>query len=541
MVIRRWLLAACLSIGTRVGVAQDAPEPRIVPRPVAIRAGTGQFTLSRHTVIVAPPSLAAEARRLAAYLRPATGLPLPVVRQAGSATAIVLALDSSRVPELGREGYTLSATSEGVTITAAGPAGVFYGIQTLRQLLPPAVFSPSRVRGTRWVVPAVEITDYPRFPWRGMHLDVARHFMPKAFVKRYIDLLALHKMNTFHWHLTDDQGWRLQVRRYPRLTSVGAWRRGTIVGRPNRDTTKNVEDRRRHGGYYTQADVREIVAYAAARHVRVVPEVEMPGHVQAAIAAYPALGVTGDTIPVWTRWGVSEHILNADDATVRFMQNVLAEVLVLFPGNFIHVGGDEAVKTQWDASPRMQQRMKELGAANPHELQSWFIHQMDAYLTSKGRRLVGWDEILEGGIAPGATVMSWRGTKGGIEAARTGHDVVMTPTKYTYFDYYQSADTTKEPLAIGGFLPLDSVYAFEPVPAELKPDEARHILGAQGQLWTEYMPDGRHVEYMAYPRGTALAEVLWTPVSRKSLTDFRQRLDTHLERLDRLRVNYRRP
>lgn len=541
MVIRRWLLAAGLSIGSRVGVAQDAPEPRIVPRPVAIRAGSGQFTLSRPTVIAAPPSLAAEARRLAAYLRPATGLPLPVVRQAGSARAIVLALDSSRVPEIGREGYTLSASPEGVTITAAGPAGVFYGIQTLRQLLPSAVFSPSRVRGIRWVVPAVEITDYPRFPWRGMHLDVARHFMPKAFVKRYIDLLALHKMNTFHWHLTDDQGWRLQVRRYPRLTSVGAWRRGTIVGRPNRDTTKNVEDRRRHGGYYTQADVREIVAYAAARHVRVVPEVEMPGHVQAAIAAYPSLGVTGDTIPVWTRWGVSENILNADDATVRFMQAVLAEVLVLFPGNFIHVGGDEAVKTQWDASPRMQQRMKELGAANSHELQSWFIRQMDAYLTSKGRRLVGWDEILEGGIAPGATVMSWRGTKGGIEAARTGHDVVMTPTKYTYFDYYQSADTTKEPLAIGGFLPLDSVYAFEPVPAELKPDEARHILGAQGQLWTEYMRDGRHVEYMAYPRGTALAEVLWTPVSRKSLTDFRQRLDTHLARLDRLRVNYRRP
>jgi hexosaminidase len=349
-------------------------------------------------------------------------------------------------------------------------------------------------------------------------------------------------MNSFHWHLTEDQGWRIEIRKYPRLTEVGAWRKETVVGRPNRDTTKNTYDGKRHGGFYTQDDVREVVAYAAERFVNVVPEIEMPGHAQAAIAAYPWLGnYPNRQLEVWTRWGVNENILNAEPRTIAFMQDVLAEVLGLFPSRFIHVGGDEAVKTQWRSSPRARARIRELGLKNEEELQSWFIRQMDAFLAARGRRLVGWDEILEGGLAPGATVMSWRGVRGGIAAARAGHDVVMAPTTYTYFDYYQSPDRDQEPLAIGGLLPLDSVYGFEPIPAELEPQYAKHVLGAQGQLWTEYMPTPRQVEYMAFPRLTALAEVVWTPRERKDWADFRRRLDVHLRRLDALQVNYRRP
>jgi hexosaminidase len=429
-----------------------------------------------------------------------------------------------------------------VVARAAEPEGLFYAIQTIRQLLPPEIFRRSQVAGLTWSMPAVEIEDVPRFSWRGAHLDVARHFMPKEFVKKYIDLLALHKMNSFHWHLTEDQGWRIEIKKYPRLTEVGAWRKETLVGRPNRDTTKNTYDGKRHGGFYTQDDVREVVAYAAERFINVVPEIEMPGHAQAAIAAYPWLGnYPNRQLEVWTRWGVNENILNAEPRTIAFMQDVLAEVIELFPSKFIHVGGDEAVKTQWRSSPRAQARIRELGLKNEEELQSWFIRQMDAFLAARGRRLVGWDEILEGGLAPGATVMSWRGVRGGIAAARAGHDVVMAPTTYTYFDYYQSPNRDREPLAIGGLLPLDSVYGFEPIPAELEPQYAKHVLGAQGQLWTEYLPTPRHVEYMAYPRMTALAEVVWTPRERKNFADFRRRLDVHLKRLDELQVNYRKP
>jgi hexosaminidase len=389
-------------------------------------------------------------------------------------------------------------------------------------------------------VPAVLVEDSPRFRWRGMHLDVARHFMPREFVLRYIDLLALHRMNSFHWHLTEDQGWRIEIRKYPRLTEVGAWRTETLVGRMTSDPAARVYDGTRHGGSYTQEEIREVVEYARRRFINVVPEIEMPGHSQAAIAAYPELGNTGDTLPVWTHWGVTPNILNVEESTIRFMQDVLTEVLELFPGPFIHIGGDEAPKTQWEQSPRAQARMRELGLANEEELQSWFIRRMDAFLVERGRRLVGWDEILEGGLAPNATVMSWRGTSGGLAAARAGHDVVMAPTSHTYFDYYQSRDRESEPLAIGGFLPLDTVYAFEPIPAELEPRFHHHILGAQGQVWTEYMKTPSHVEYMAFPRVAALAEVVWTPKERRDVADFRERLATHLRRLDALGVNYRR-
>jgi hexosaminidase len=515
----------------------------IIPQPTRLTPGAGQFVIDERTVIWTDDASADRGRQLAAYLAPATGFTL-AVRSSGTAPprSIQLRRDVSLRPVLGREGYRLRVGPEGISAQAADEAGLFYALQTIRQLLPPEIFRGSAVAGVAWTIPVVDIEDVPRFQWRGGHMDVARHFMPKEFVKKYIDLLALHKMNTFHWHLTEDQGWRIEIKKYPRLTEVGAWRKETIIGRPNRaDSTQNRYDGTRHGGFYTQDDVREVVAYASARFVNVVPEIEMPGHAQAAIAAYPWLGNYPERqLDVWNRWGITPNILNAEPRTIAFMQDVLSEVLQLFPSQFIHVGGDEAIKTQWKASPRIQARIRELGLRNEEELQSWFIRQMDTYLTARGRRLVGWDEILEGGLAPGATVMSWRGVRGGIAAARAGHDVVMTPTTHTYFDYHQSQNRETDP-PIGNLLPLDSVYAYEPIPADLEPQHTKHVLGTQGQLWTEYMPNPRQVEYMAFPRMTALAEVAWTPRDRKDLADFRRRLDVHLRRLDVLRVNYRRP
>ena len=537
--MRRHLAALLLAVGASSAAGAQDAAPAVLPRPASVTPADGRFTLTAGTGIWTDAATATLGRQLAGYLAPATGWALPV-RTGGTpaGSRIVLRRDAS-LARLGPEGYRLEVRPGRVTVRAPEAAGVFYALQTIRQLLPPEVFREAPVAGVRWTMPALTIEDQPRFRWRGAHLDVSRHFMPREFVKKYIDLLALHKLNTFHWHLTEDQGWRLEIRKYPRLTEVGAWRRETLVGRHEADPAKRVFDGQPHGGFYTQDDAREIVAYAAARHVTVVPEIEMPGHAQAAIAAYPWLGVTGDSLDVMGVWGVSEHILDPSDRTVAFMQDVLAEVLEIFPGRFIHVGGDEAVKTQWKASPRVQARIRELGLRDEHELQSWFIRQMDGFLTARGRRLVGWDEILEGGLAPNATVMSWRGTAGGLAAARAGHDVVMAPTSHTYFDYYQSRDQAAEPLAFGGFIPLDSVYAYEPVPAGLEPPFVRHVLGAQAQLWTEYIPTPKHAEYMAYPRLTALAEVLWTPVARKDYPDFLRRLDPHLRRLDALDVNYR--
>jgi hexosaminidase len=521
----------------------DPPVVSIVPVPESLTVRTGQFTLTAGTVVWADAATADVARRFAAWVAPATGFAL-AVRVGGTPTgrAVILRRDA-RLTRLGAEGYELTVSPRQVTIRARERAGVFYGLQTVRQLLPPEIFREARVDSVPWVIPAVRVIDRPRFSWRGAHLDVGRHFMPKEFVKKYIDLLALHKLNSFHWHLTEDQGWRLQIRKYPRLTDVGAWRTQTIVGHQpgGSDSTTWQYDGQRHGGFYTQDDVREIVAYARDRFVNVVPEIEMPGHALAAIAAYPQLGVTGQPADVGTRWGVYANILNAEESTIAFMQDVLAEVLELFPSRFIHVGGDEADKALWKTSPRIQERIRELGLEDEHGLQSWFIRRMDAFLTSKGRRLVGWDEILEGGLAPNATVMSWRGTEGGIDAARAGHDVIMAPTSHTYLDYYQSRNTAGEPLAIGGFLPLETVYAFEPIPAELEATHHSRILGAQAQVWTEYLETPKHVEYMAFPRLTALAEVVWSPVGRRNYNDFLARLEDHLRRLAILDVAYRPP
>jgi len=512
-------------------VAALAQSLAVIPQPARVDRAPGAFVLTGRSAITTDAAMRDVGYALADYVAPATGYRLPVRTSGG---VISIRTDTS-LARLGDEGYRLVVTPAGVTIRAAKPAGAFYAVQTLRQLLPPDIYRQARVQGVTWRVPAVSIEDTPRFVWRGAHLDVSRHFMPKEFVKKYIDLLALHKLNRFHWHLTDDQGWRIEILKYPRLTQVGAWRTQTIVGQPDRsDSTKFVFDGRPHGGFYTQDDIREVVAYARARFVTVVPEIEMPGHSQAAIAAYPELGNTGAAIPVWTRWGVSQNILKPEEPTIRFYQDVLTEVMGLFPSRWIHIGGDEADKAQWIA-------LRGLSLEDAQAKQSWFIHQMDAFLTSRGRVLVGWDEILEGGLAPNAVVMSWRGTEGGIAAAQADHDVVMTPGSHTYFDHYETLDTAHEPLAIGGYLPLDTVYSYEPVPAALTAAQARHVLGAQGQIWTEYVPDPKQAEYMVFPRLCALAEVVWTQPDRKNFADFTARLGTHLERLAILDVNYRRP
>lgn len=516
-----------------------AATPAIIPRPAHLVAGKGEFTLTRRTVIVADRADSAVAQRFARALAAPTGYTLAVrTGSGGSGSRIVFRRAAARDTTLGPEGYRLEVRPGVVTITSSAPAGAFYATQSLRQLFPAAVYRAAPLPNMKFTAPAVTIVDRPRFAYRGMHLDVSRHFMPKEFVKKYIDLLAMHKMNMFHWHLTDDQGWRIEIRKYPRLTQIGGWRDSTIMGHQPQDTTLAVWDHRRQGGFYSQDDVREIVAYASERFVTIVPEIEMPGHSQAAIAAYPSLGNLGDTIRPWTMWGVSHYILNPSDTTIAFMQDVLTEVMSLFPGKFIHVGGDEAPKDQWKASPRAQERIRALGLKDENALQGWFTAQMAAFLERHGRRLVGWDEILEGGVAPNAVVMSWRGINGGIIAARSGHDAIMTPGGYTYFDHYQ-APPDSEPLAIGGFLPMDSVYLYEPVPPQLEPAFAKHILGAQGQVWTEYLEGPKNVEYMAFPREAALAEVLWTPRDRRDLADFRQRLAQHLARLNALDVNYR--
>ena len=534
----RAIPTAVAGILLSVSMAAAQPPP-LIPRPVSVTTQTGKFTVGPRTVIWTDRASASVARQLARYLEPATGFTLRV--QVGGAVppaAIALRRDAA-LTRLGAEGYALTVRRDGVVARAPELAGLFYAVQTIRQLLPAAIMRDAPVSGIDWSMPAVTIQDRPRFGWRGGHLDAGRHFMPKEFVKKYIDLLALHKLNTFHWHLTDDQGWRIDIRQYPKLTSVGSCRKETLVGRQQGDQAQWRFDATPHCGFYTQDDAREIVAYARARYVTVVPEIEMPGHAVAAIAAYPELGVTGERMEVATRWGIFSDILNAEPATITFMQNVLTEVMEIFPGRYIHVGGDEADKAKWKTSPRIQARIKELGAGDEHGLQSWFIRQMDGFLAAKGRRLIGWDEILEGGLAENAVVMSWRGVEGGIAAARAGHDVVMTPTSHTYLDYYQSKEQAREPLAIGGFLPLETVYSYEPVPAQLEGQFAKHVLGAQAQVWTEYMPDPKHVEYMAFPRLTALAEVVWSPKEGKGYADFLKRLAAHLQRLQALDVNFR--
>lgn len=533
--------------------AMSTPAPALIPAPVSLKVGDGAYVLPADFGVRADSGETYRiGEMLARRLRASTGMPIPV---GAGARGLDLRLDHQE-SDLGHEGYRLDVTPNGIEIRAASPAGLFYGTQTLLQL-----FDPEALRGAdlaveyrpgvgvatlhgpmrpqEWRVPVVSIEDQPRFVWRGTMLDVARHFMPKEFILKWIDLMALHRMNVLHLHLTDDQGWRMEIKRYPKLTEVGAWRRETLVGHGGTPEAQRQFDGVKHGGYYTQDDLREIVAYAAERFVTVVPEIEMPGHAQAAIAAYPELGNLDTPLEVLTWWGVNPNVFNVKPETIVFLQNVLEEVLEVFPSPYIHVGGDEVPKDQWKKNANAQARMRELALKDEHELQSWFIRQMDAWLDARGRKLIGWDEILEGGLAPGAAVMSWRGTQGGIAAAKAGHHVVMAPTSHTYLDYYQSRNTGAEPLAIGGFLPLERVYAFEPIPGELTAEEAKWVLGGQAQLWSEYIKTPKHMEYMGFPRVCALAEVVWSPKEARDFTHFCERLATHLRRLKVLDVNFR--
>jgi hexosaminidase len=510
--------------------------PSLIPQPVGMKETGGVFKLKANaTIVYADPAAKQPAEMLADQLRPATGFKLPIMP--GSKGSIVFKIKKDDT--LGEEGYALEV-ADYITISASAPAGLFYGAQTFRQLLPPEIYSTEQV-SRDWKVPTVEIRDVPKFGWRGLMLDVGRYFMPKENVLRFIDTMSSLKFNTLHWHLTEDQGWRVEIKKYPKLTEVGAWRDETLAGHHRDELLKY--DGKRHGGFYTQDDIREIVAYAAAHHVTIVPEIDMPGHMQAAIAAYPELGCTTSKIGVKTGWGISEIILNPEESTVQFCKDVLTEVMDLFPSTFIHIGGDEAKKNQWEASTRIQQLREERGLKDMHEMQSWFIRQIDDFLAAHGRRLIGWDEIAEGGLAENAAVMWWRGNEGmmeiAIKAAQDGHDIVIASNSHLYFDYYQKKDTT-EPLTIGGFLPLETVYNFEPIFNGMDQAVTSHIIGIQGQLWTEYMPNLNHVEYMAYPRACALAEIAWVPGEQKNLAGFLERMKIQGKRFDAAGINYRK-
>lgn len=512
-----------LSIGTLATVDQSLPP--LIPWPTTFEPMEGSALWSGSVRVHADSGLHREAELAKSLVKPfAKGSGAPEVR---------LDLDPG-LAALGPEGYRLTIGPKVVVVAAQTPAGVFHGIQTLRQMLPP---SAEREHGIAPAsLAACRIEDRPRFAWRGAMLDPCRHFLPKEFIYKFLDLMALHKLNSLHLHLTDDQGWRIEIKRYPKLTEVGAWRKETVIGR---NTGKF--DGVRHGGFYTQEDLRSLVKYAKERYIEIVPEIEMPGHAQAAIASYPELGNGGKQLEVLTQWGVSDNVYNVKDSTLAFLKGVIDEVLQVFPSKFIHLGGDECPKTQWKASAEAQAKIKSLQLKDEHELQSWFVRQMDAYLASKGRRLIGWDEILEGGLAPGATVMSWRGEQGGVDAALANHDVVMAPTGYTYFDYYQSKNQDNEPLAIGGYVPLAKVYGWEPVPPALRgKPEASHVLGGQCQLWSEYLPNSAQVEYMAFPRLCALAESLWSAQQVRSWDRFSSILPFHLDRLSQLGVNFHR-
>ena len=511
----------------------------VIPQPVSMEFDEGYFKIGPDTRVVAENEAATEAAKLIDALAPAMGFKLRLAdasqRRSGS---IVLELDTG-LSKLGDEGYTLRVTPRRILIRAKEPAGLFYGIQTLRQLLPEQVFSKTKAEGVEWKVPCVKISDYPRFQWRGLLVDPARHFIPKQDLMRFIDIMALHKFNSLQIHLTDDQGWRIEIRKYPKLTETGAWMDFTAM---RRGDGAEEAGGKRPGGFYSQDDIREIVSYAADRYVNIVPEIEMPAHTGAAIISYPEIGLYPEklgALPVEKRWAANERVLVPRPKTVEFMQNVLTEVMELFPSDYIHIGGDEANIEHWKNSEEMQALKRELGLKDEAELHSWFIRQMDSFLTRHGRRLVGWDEILQGGLAPGATVMSWRGQQGGITAANAGHDVVMAPTSHTYFDYYQGP-SDKEPLAIGGDLPLEKVYGFEPIPQDIAAEKTGHVLGVQGQLWGEFISTARHLEYMAYPRAAALAEVGWSPKTERNYENFLTRLGRHLNRFDAAGVNYRK-
>lgn len=517
-------ILGCTSESTEPNTVQDFP---IVPQPQSIAPGLGHFSLNAETIL--RTALASDSARfvtnyLQTYLQEQHGYRLA---EKGKGNGLRLELDAA----FPNAYYELLITQKGALIKAGSEAGLFYGVQSLLQLV--EHFQQETDKGS--VIPCGYIKDEPAFSYRGMHLDVARHMFPVDFIKQYIDLLAHYKMNRFHWHLTEDQGWRIEIKQYPKLQEVAAYRSETLIGHYSDQPHRF--DGKRYGGFYTQEEVKEVVQYAKERFVTIIPEIEMPGHSTAAIAAYPELSCHGRHIQPATKWGVFDDIYCPTEATFTFLENVLTEVMSLFPSEYIHIGGDEAPKKQWEESAFCQRLMQEQGLKDEKELQAYFIRRIEAFLNENGRQLIGWDEILEGGLAPNATVMSWRGEQGGMEAARAGHDVIMTPTSHCYLDYYQSRHPD-EPLAIGGYLPLEKVFSYHPVPAELNEEEAQHILGVQGNLWTEYIPTVEKAEYMAYPRVMALAEVGWTgDPQRKDFANFVERLRPQLDRLRERGIN----
>ena len=518
--------ALCLALASLATFAHGASAKiDVIPMPAQVSESGEGFAVSAQTPIVVEAS-DAQARRSAEYFASLMArtrhLDLKVQQASAASAAIVLKRDAG-APVAGAEGYALDVTPKGMLITARGEAGLFYGAMTAWQLMTPAQ-GEGDVR-----VPAVHIRDEPRFNWRGFMLDSARHFWTTDEVRTVIDQMAQHKLNVLHWHLTDDQGWRIEIKKYPELTRIGAWRTPPGAG-------QNGEPKR-YGGFYTQDEIRAIVAYAADRHITVVPEIDMPGHAQAAVASYPELGVTGKRPPVSVDWGVNPYLYNVDDHTIRFLEDVLDEVMALFPSTYIHVGGDEAVKDQWQASAAVQARMRELKLKDENAMQSWFIEQMGQYLAAHGRRLVGWDEVLEGGVPPSATVMSWRGTQGAISAAKLGHDVVLSPAPQLYLDHMQS-DREDETTGRMPPMTLESYYGFEAVPKELDSAQAKHVLGMQANLWTEHMPTMRHVEHAMFPRLDALAEAAWSPVTARDWHGFLGRLPAQLARYRAQDIGY---
>ena len=515
---------------------QELREPQVVPQPASLQRTEGSFRIDRKVPVyvdIADSAILRTVGFLNERLQKAAGFSLDVIsgddplhhRDEGA----ILVLDAG----LMKEAYNLDVTPKGIVIEYGSGAGVFYAIQTLFQLLPEAIFADSVQRGVRWEVPCCSIEDSPRFPYRGMHLDCCLHFFDIPFLKRYIDLMALHKVNRFHWHLTEDQGWRIEIKKYPLLTEKGQWRKETVVG----SLYSGIYDGKPHGGFYTQEEARDLIKYAAERYVTIIPEIEIPGHSLAAISCYPELSCgLEDHYETATKWGIFKQVYCPKEETFKFLEDVFDEIIELFPSELIHIGGDECPKASWKKCPHCQALIRKLGLKDEYELQSWFIQRMEKYINAKGRQIIGWDEILEGGLAPNAKVMSWLGEEGGIKAAQQHHEVVMSPYPKYYLDYWQG-DPDSEPLAMGGPTLLRTMYEYEPVPAVLTPEERRYIIGVEGCVWTEYMPTPARVEYMAWPRMCAIAEAGWTRAP-KDWEGFTSRLETHLGRLDRLGVGY---
>jgi hexosaminidase len=518
--------------------AQNTRQVNIIPNPASLKINKGNFTITKQTVIaVADEGDRKAAEFLKDYFQQYYGLTLDFDKKEGKNYIRLFTKKFIKAPD--KDGYTLNVIGNGVDISGDTYAGTFYGVQSLIQLLPVPV---NKAQAASLVLPQLSIKDEPYLAYRGMHLDVGRHFFPVSFVKKYIDYIALHKMNYFHWHLTEDQGWRIEIKKYPNLTTIGAWRNGTIIGRYPGNGNDNIH----YGGFYTQDEVKEIVQYAANRFITVIPEIEMPGHSSAAIASYPWLSCFSSeetVIPthpseksktehgkkVQETWGIFDDVYCAGkDSTFTFLQNVIDEIIPLFPSKYIHIGGDESPKNNWKRCLRCQARRKQEGLKDEHELQSYFVQRMEKYINSKGKSIIGWDEILEGGLAPNATVMSWRGEVGGIAAAKQKHDVIMTPSNYVYLDYAQSQKD--DSVTIGNYTPLEKVYNYRPIPNELVPEQTKYILGAQGNVWTEYMKNPRKIEYMIFPRMSALSEVVWTKPETRNWASFEKRMQTQYNR-----------